>query len=491
MDTVIDFQRYSQLKKLKRVVAYILRFIHIKCKKQYTKGPLNTIELENAFTVLVKLSQQQSFPTDLEILKSNKKLNPKSHVTSLAPFVDSQGILRVGGRLGKSKYDFSTKHPMLLSSKHTLTKLIFSNEHIRLLHAGPQLMLASVREQFWPIGGRDLARRTAQQCVLCIRYYGKTMSNIMGNLPLQRITPDFPFSTVAVDFAGAFLITDRRGRGCRITKCYLCLFICLRFKCVHLEAVSELSKNAFILSLRRFISRRGKPREIFCDNGKNFVAGAKEINDFFKQHSGPILDFASDHDIKFKFSPAYASNFNGYVEAGIKSAKFHIKRILGNTHLTFEELSSLFAQIEAILNSRPLCPLSSSPKDYAALTPGHFLLGRPLMSLPAPDLTDVKTNKLDRFRLLEQMRQHFWRRWQSEYVMELQQRSKWKTRSRDLQQGDLVLIKEENQPPLAWRLGRVLKLHPGSDGIPRVADIDTRRGVIRRALNRICLLHDS
>ncbi|XP_061706222.1 uncharacterized protein LOC133517094 [Cydia pomonella] len=490
-DALIDFHKYSQLSKFKRVIAYVLRFINIKCKKQCLKGPLSAIELENALTVLVKLSQQQSFPVDLPTLVNNKKLSPKSRLISLAPFVDSQGILRVGGRLGKSRYDFSVKHPILLCSKHTLTKLIFTYEHKRLLHAGPQLMLASVREQFWPIGGRDLARRTARKCVICIRQYGRTMSNIMGNLPSQRVTPGFPFSTIAVDFAGPFMITDRRGRGCKITKCYLCLFICLRFKCVHLEAVSELSKDAFILSLRRFISRRGKPKEIYCDNGKNFVAAAKEINTFFKQNSGPILEFAGDHNIEFKFSPAYAPNFNGYVEAGIKSAKFHIKRILGNTHLTFEELSTLFAQIEAVLNSRPLCPLSSSPKDYAALTPGHFLLGRPLTSLPAPDLTEANIRNLDRFNRLEQIRQHFWQRWQSEYVMELQQRSKWRTRARDLQQGDLVLIKEENQPPMLWRLGRVLKLHTGSDGVPRVADIDTVRGVVRRALNRICLLHDS
>lgn len=113
------------------------------------------------------------------------------------------------------------------------------------------------------------------------------------------------------------------------------------------------------------------------------------------------------------------------------------------------------------------------------------------MSLPAPDLTEDNFSKLDRFHRLEQMRQHFWKRWQAEYVMELQQRSKWKLRSKDLQKGDLVLIKDENQPPLQWRLGRVAELHPGSDGVPRVADIDTSRGVIRRALNRICLLHDS
>lgn len=490
-DSVIDFEKYSNLKRLQRIVAYVKRFINIKCKKQKITGSLNVDELESSLTTLAKLSQQQTFAKELKILHDNKILSPKSHITSLAPFIDSQGILRVGGRLDKSEYDFCKRHPILLCAKHPLTKLIFTHEHLRLLHAGPQLMLASVREQFWPIGGRDLARRTARRCVTCTRHYGKTMTNIMGNLPSPRVTPGFPFSSVSVDFAGPFLITDRRGRGCKITKCYLCLFICLRYKCVHLEAVSELSKDSFILSLRRFIARRGKPREIYCDNGRNFVAAAKEINDFFKHHEDSIVNFASDHDIKFMFSPAYAPNFNGYVESGIKSAKFHIKRILGTTHLTFEELSSLFSQIEAILNSRPISPLSSSPNDYAALTPGHFLLGRPLMSLPAPDLREINQTRLDRFRQLEQMRQHFWQRWQTEYITELQQRTRWKVRCKDLQEGDLVILKEDNLPPLLWRLGRVKTLHPGSDGVPRVADIETSRGVVRRALNRICQLQNT
>ncbi|XP_041968065.1 uncharacterized protein LOC121725264 [Aricia agestis] len=158
--------------------------------------------------------------------------------------------------------------------------------------------------------------------------------------------------------------------------------------------------------------------------------------------------------------------------------------------MTFEELTSLFAQVEAILNSRPISPLSSCPTDHAALTPGHFLLGRSLTSLPAPMLEDINPRRLDRYQLIEQTRQVFWRRWQAEYVTELQSRSKWKTRCRDLKEGDLVIIKEDNIPPLAWRLGRVMKLHPGADGVPRVADLTTARGVIRRALNRLCLLLD-
>ncbi|XP_061713360.1 uncharacterized protein LOC133522150 [Cydia pomonella] len=487
--SIIDFDRFSKYKRLQHTVAYVRRFIN-NCKPSLPKltGSLSSQELTDSLHTLVKIAQQQSFASELETMRKGHRLSPRSHVITLNPFIDSQGLLRVGGRLDASDCSYEQKHPMLLHAKHTLTKLIFTHEHIRLLHAGPQLLLCSVRDLIWPVGGRNLARSTAHNCVTCKRIAGQTLKNIMGNLPAQRLNADFPFTSTAVDLAGPYLITDRRGRGCKITKCYLCLFICLRYKCVHLEAVSDLSKDAFVLALRRFIARRGKPAELFCDNGRNLVAAAKEINDFFKLYENDISEFAAGQGMKFKFAPAYAPNFNGYAEAGIKSAKFHLKRILGNTHLTFEELSSLFSQVEAILNSRPLCPLSSSPNNFYPLTPGHFLICRPLTSLPSPPLQDRNPNRLDRYLRLEQLRQHFWKRWSAEFVSLQQQRYKWRERQRDLRLGELVLIKEEGLPPLLWRMGRVVKLYNGKDGVPRVADINTARGIVKRALNRMCPL---
>ncbi|XP_045541601.1 uncharacterized protein LOC123723096 [Papilio machaon] len=112
----------------------------------------------------------------------------------------------------------------------------------------------------------------------------------------------------------------------------------------------------------------------------------------------------------------------------------------------------------------------------------------PLTSLPSPSFLDCNTNRLDRFQYLEQIRQHFWKRWANEYIAELQQRSKWRTQSRHLKIDDLVLVKEDNTPPLCWRLGRVNRLYPGPDDVPRVADVVTSHGTVRRALNRLCLL---
>nr|XP_034835271.1 uncharacterized protein LOC117991775 [Maniola hyperantus] len=316
------------------------------------------------------------------------------------------------------------------------------------MHAGPQLLLASIRESLWPINGRRLARNTFHNCVTCKRHQGKAIYPIMGNLPIQRITPDFPFKTVGIDFAGPFYISNKKGRGSRVIKAYLCLFVCLRFKCLHLEAVSDLTKEGFLQALRRFTSRRGKPAEIFCDNGKNFVSAAKEIGIFLKANKQTIIDSATGENIKFIFSPTYSPHFGGIFEAGVKSAKYHIRRVMGNTHLNFEELGTLFTQVEAILNSRPLCPLTSNPTDYLSLTPGHFLIGRPLTSVPSPPLQDYNPNRLRRYERLEQIRQHFWQRWQKEYIAELQQRSKWKTYSAKLKEGDLVLLIEDNLPPL-------------------------------------------
>lgn len=144
--------------------------------------------------------------------------------------------------------------------------------------------------------------------------------------------------------------------------------------------------------------------------------------------------------------------------------------------------------MEAILNSRPLCPLSSSPNDLLSLSPGHFIIGRPLTALPPPALADCHDNQRKRYEHLETIRQHFWRRWQKEYISELQQRTKWKSNTAQLNIGDMVLISEDNTPPLCWRLGRVLRLIPGPDGISRVADIQTMKGCVRRSLTRLCPL---
>lgn len=411
----------------------------------------------------------------------------KSKILSLNPFLDSEGLLRVGGRIGNSKYEYNKRHPIILDGKHKLTFLIMHHEHMRLFHAGPQLLLSSIREIYWPIGGRLLARKISKQCVICVRYRGKTVQPKMGNLPSDRTEATYPFYCTGTDFAGPFLISSKKGRGNRITKCYLCLFVCLSTRAVHLELVSDLSTQAFILSLRRFVSRRGKPHKIYCDNGTNFVGANNELGKVLRSSRESVLDYSSSENIIFKFSPAYSPHFGGLWEAGVKSAKFHLKRVASNVSFTFEELATLLTQIEAILNSRPLSPLSSDPFDLNPLTPGHFLIGRPLTAVPSSTDDGIHYSSAT-YHQLEKLRREFWQRWSREFLAELQQRNKWRSDSPDPKVGDLVIIKEENLPPQRWRLGRVSRMHKGADDVCRVIDIYTSKGTIRRAVHNVVRL---
>ncbi|XP_047535030.1 uncharacterized protein LOC125075608 [Vanessa atalanta] len=333
-----------------------------------------------------------------------------------------------------------------------------------------------------------MAKQIAHKCYKCFRMKAQTINPIMGQLPEQRLDPGYPFQTTGVDYCGPLQAADRKGRGSKTIKVYIAVFVCFTTKALHLELVTDLTKETYIAALRRFIARRSKPSIIFSDNGTQFVGAKNEIQNFLKQESLNLAQYMANEGIDFKFIPAYTPHFGGIWEAGVKSVKYHLLRVLGNARLTFEELYTVLVQIESILNSRPLSPISSDPNDLTPLTPGHFLVGRPLTALPTSSLINVNPNRLQRWELVEQLRQNFWIRWQKEYVSELQQRTKWKTSKGDLKEGTMVVIKDDALPPLKWSLGRVRRVFPGPDGVNRVADIETTKGLTRRAFNKICPL---
>lgn len=175
-------------------------------------------------------------------------------------------------------------------------------------------------------------------------------------------------------------------------------------------------------------------------------------------------------------------------EAAVRSTKNHLRKLLSLTNFTYEELATCLCQIEAVLNSRPLTPLSCDPSDLSVLTPSHFLT-RTLTSVPSSQVPDKTISSLDRFKRIEYIRQHFWKRFANEYISLLQQKTKWSVASdRKLGEGTLVLIRDKALPPLVWALGRVVRTYAGVDGITRVADVKTKRGVITRGFNNICPL---
>ncbi|XP_077259080.1 uncharacterized protein LOC143895662 [Temnothorax americanus] len=416
---------------------------------------------------------------DRDRLKRNQ--NCSKPLRQLAPFVDARGVLRVGGRLTHSAISHEAKHPALLPGKHRLTELIVERTHRLHLHPGRRALHYLLLQHFWILEAHQAIKRCLSRCYQCFRANPRTLQPPMADLPLDRVRQAKPFSIAGVDYAGPFFVYNRRSRGATPFKAYVCIFICFTTKAVHLELAFSLSTDSFLSALRRFIARRGRCSRIYSDCGTNFVGAQRELVSCMEAASGR-------KQIQWSFNPPSAPHFGGLWEAGVKATKTHLKRVVGAQILTVEEFSTLLAQVESILNSRPLCPTSSDPHDLGVLSPGHFITLEPLVAVPYPDLDPVPIGRLDRWQLVQHMHQQFWKRWHEEYLHTLQQRPKWLKPADAILKGTLVLLKTENASPLAWRRGRVEELHPGRDGVARVATVRTADGLLSRPLVKLCPL---
>ncbi|XP_063899082.1 uncharacterized protein LOC135119161 [Helicoverpa armigera] len=311
----------------------------------------------------------------------------------------------------------------------------------------------------------------------------------MADLPRPRVNPSRPFTNTGVDFTGHVEVKANKGRGVKTTKGYIAVFVCLATKAVHLELVSDLSTPAFLAAFRRMAARRGTPRHVYSDNGTNFVGADKTLRQEYKA----ILDTIDTSFIKSINELGVTWHFNapswpsagGLWESAVKSMKFHLKRVLGHQKLTYEEFITLLHQIEACMNSRPLCPLSEDPDDEV-LTPGHFLVGDSLLVRPQTDPDNI--NLSARWHLVQTMNKQFWRKWSNTYLQHLQSRSKWRQPSENMKVDDIVVIKEDNMPPGKWAIGRITEVHPGKDGFVRVVSVKTQHNVIKRPITKLVKL---
>jgi len=393
-----------------------------KCQERYI-GPLLVKELKNARDVWIKIAQKDAFNDEIKALRLGKSLSSHSKLITLSPFLE-EGVIRVGGRLQRSHLPINQRHPSVLPKKHTVTELIFIEYHIKYLHAGPQNLLTRVRQEFWPLDATRTARRIVHCCQICYRANPKSFQPSMGELPQLRVTPSRPFTATGVDFAGTIqLYSGPRNRT--VTKPYIAVFVCFSTRAIHLEAVSNLSAQAFLAALRRFFARRGQSAHIYSDNGTNFHGARAELKRYYKEHCSnnkTVIESLATDGIQWHFNPPSAPHMGGLWEAAVKSTKHHLLRITGSAKLNFEELTTMLCQVEACLNSRPLTSQSSDPESFAVLTPAHFLVGGCLTLPPEPRQPERPVNYLKRWQLVQGMTQGFWRRWSSEYLRSLQPR---------------------------------------------------------------------
>jgi len=262
---------------------------------------------------------------------------------------------------------------------------------------------------------------------------------------------------------------------------------------VHLELVTDLTTDAFLGALKRFIARRGHCKTLYCDNATNFVGAKNQLKEienviYAKEAQEKIIGVCSSKGIDFQFIPPRSPHFGGLWEAAVKSAKHLLLKNVSTAALTYEELETVVVEIEAILNSRPLVPSSSDANDLNAITPGHFLIGEELTSVVDMQAKDPKRKLIEHWQLVAELKRNFWQRWSKEYLNELQQRNKWKGPIKEIIPNTMVIIKEDNTPVLQWPLGRIIKVYKGDDGAVRVCDVQTQKGVFKRPIHRLAPL---
>ena len=400
-------------------------------------------------------------------------------------------LLRVGGRLSHSLLEEDAKHPLILPADCHFTTLIIRDAHQRTHHGGIQLTLATLRRQYWIVKGRSAVKKVIRACLACSRHAARVPTQLMGELPKARVRHSFPFERAGVDYAGPINVRLTKTRGKGTMKGYIAIFVCMATKAVHIEVVEDYTSEAFIAAFHRFTARRGHCKELFSDQGTNFVGAdtlLKQMVRSSSSYSNQIVNSLAREGTSWIFNPPSAPHFGGIWEAAVKSAKYHLRRVIGEQVLTFSELATLMCRIEACLNSRPLTALTDDPTDLDFLSPSHFLIQRSSFLVPEEDVKEVNIPPGKRWLLISQLTQHFWSKWSSEYLTSLQSRQKWRQQHRPVAVGDLVLIRSELTPPAKWPLARVTAIHPGSDGITRVVDLRTATTTLRRPIVKVVRL---
>ncbi|XP_068203742.1 uncharacterized protein [Palaemon carinicauda] len=423
-----------------------------------------TTDAERAIIMYV---QREVFGDEVKALSREMSVGKSSPICKLDPFLDSEdGLLKVGGRIRRYDIPQSAKHPILLPKKHHVTTLLIRNEHELLAHSGRNHVLSNLRQKYWIINANATVRNMFFHCVTCRKLKEPALSQKMADLPADRLEPSPPFSNVGIDLFVPHYIKEGR---------------------------KELKRYGVIstcLALRRFVSRRGHPKVIRCDNGTKFHGAERELKAALDEmEEKKIEKYLSLHHIEWKFNPPAASHMGGCWERQIRTVRkvSALVKEFGE-RLNDESLRTLLCEVESIVNSRPLTIVSDSIDDLEPLTPNHLLIPKSYV-IPPPGLFQKdEVYMRRRWRCVQYLTNLFWSRFRKEYLSTLQTRQKWNEPRRNLIVGDVVLVKSDIEPRNHWPMGRVIEVYPDDTGTIRSAKIKTLSSVIVCPIQKLVLL---
>ncbi|XP_037825055.1 uncharacterized protein LOC119613182 [Lucilia sericata] len=489
-DAVINYTRFSSYLKLKRTVAWMLRFIN-RCRKKISpdeENGLTAVESKNAEIFLCRQAQQEHFCEEIEIIKNQGSLPKSSDLYALCPYMDENSLLRVYGRVDAASWlPLDIRRPIILPSFHPVTELFVAHVHEKMKHQNFESTICEIRRSFWIPRLRKILHKRVSNCFICRFRRTLPVPPLMGSLPKDRLTAYIrPFSYTGLDYFGPLTITIGR----RHEKRWVALFTCLTIRAIHLEVAFDLSTDACILAIRNFINRRGLPTRLRSDNGKNFV-GADQVAKRFSEvfDVARIQDECSTKGIDWQFNCPHNPAEGGIWERMVQCVKRVLQSTLKESAPREHTLQSFLIEAENIVNSRPLTHLPLSHEDEEPLTPNHFLLGCPNTSqTPAGEINVQPMVLRKQWRISRQLRDHFWKRWIREYLPTMTRRSKWCQRTKPIAVGDLVLICDPVVSRRDWKRGKVEEVFKGRDGIIRRANIRTSTGCLMRPVSKLAIL---
>lgn len=433
--------------------------------------------LQAAKFKLIQIQQQESFPSEWAALQAEQPLPSHSKLGGLCTRLQ----LHAGSKVMVVRGRVDSRWMFPLAADNKLTALLLITKHQKLGHAGTATIMSILGHKFYIIGFKRKLKAIGRKYSICQRANANTVSQQMGMLPTCRTELHPPFAKTGVDFAGPVTLREGATRKPVLFKAYLCIFVCMATKAVHIEVCRSLDTEEFLAAFSRMANRRGCPEEVWSDNGSNFLGAAREMASLMKE--------AQRHHqaVKWHFNPPRAPNFGGLWEAGVKSAKKLINKVIQPHPLRLDELVNIVSDVEALLNSRPLIPADEvETEDGLVITPGHFLVHRPLKAPPTCSPPTAKLSSLRRWQLVKRLNKDLEQAWKGCYLSSLQARHKWQKEKLQPSIGQLVYIKDDTlMRDHRWPLGKIMQVYPGKDKIVRVADVKCGGKIYKRATSAL------
>lgn len=473
------FERFSVWNRLIRAIGKLIHIAHSykpdqkghtpACKGWHCcKLPPSADTIIQSTKVVIRAIQQETYTDELQCLKQNKPLPKTSTLRKLDPFVDQSGLLRIGGRLIKADLSSEEKRPLIIPGKSHVALLLIRHFHERTHHQGRHFTEGAIRSAgYWIIGGKKRISSLIHTCVVCRKLRRGCETQKMADLPKDRLSAEPPFTHVGLDVFGPWSVCARRTRGgFAESKRWAVLFTCLNIRAIHIEVIESLTTSSFINALRRFLAIRGPVKQIRSDRGTNFIGACKDLQIPSNVDEKAVERFLSDHNCTWTFNPPHSSHMGGAWERMIRLTRKILDSMLlqtSSSRLTHEVLSTFMAEVTAIINNRPLIPVSTDPADPFILTPATLLTQKSSTDLVPPENCE-KPDLYKQWRMVQNLASTFWDRWRKQYLATLQYRRKWQHQQTNIPKGSIVLLKDSQSKRNDWPLGIITETYPSQDG---------------------------